>query len=325
MPDDLQTPSKREPTARWRGVVDTAKRWPWLIRAMGPLACGRGRLRFIDRFTARPARAPLPDLSKWESSRLAACHIGHATMLLRLGTTTVLTDPVFAHRVGLGLGILTAGPARLVAPALSIDALPPIDVVLVSHAHFDHLCRPSLWKLSKRFPGATLVTPGRHGDLTRGLRFARVVEVATGESAEVEGIRVRALPVRHHSPRMLVDSERGCNSYSIETDDARVLFGGDTADQDFWTPLGRDGGVDLACVGIGAYDPWIAGHATPEQAWRMARHDAGARRVLPMHHSVFKLSREPMDEPLRRFFDVTRDEPGRVVCPRVGDVWYAPA
>jgi L-ascorbate metabolism protein UlaG (beta-lactamase superfamily) len=264
-----------------------------------------------------------PDLSRWESSPLAACHIGHATLLLRVGGTTILTDPVFAPRVGLGLGILTAGPARLVAPAVPLEALPRVDVVLVSHAHFDHLCRPSLWKLSRRFPEASLVVPPRHDDLTRDLRFARVVAVATGDEVDIAGVRVRALPVRHFSPRMLVDGERACHAYVVESEGNRILFGGDSAEQSHWSPLGSDGGVDLACVGIGAYDPWIEGHATPEQAWRMARIDAGARRVLPMHHSVFKLSREPMDEPLRRFLEVSRDEPDRVVCPRVGDVWYA--
>lgn len=314
----------REPTARWRGVVDRAKRWPWLIRAMSPLACGRGRLRFVDHMTTRPARVPVPDLSRWEAATLAACHIGHATILLRIGSTTVLTDPVFARRVGLGLGILTAGPARLIEPAVPLDALPPVDVILVSHAHFDHLCRPSLWKLARRFPNATLVTPLGLDDLTRDLRFARAAQLAEHESIDVAGVRVRAVPVQHNSQRLLVDCDRGCTAYEIEADAQRILFGGDTADHRHWRSLGEQGGIDLACVGIGAYNPWVECHATPEQAWQMARHDAQARHVLPMHHSTFKLSLEPMDEPLQRFSAVAQEEPHRVVCPRVGDVWYAP-
>lgn len=323
MPLNSDSSGKPEPTARWRGVVDRAKRWPWLIRAVGPLARGCGRLRFVDRFTSRSARVAAPDLSKWEASSLAACHIGHATLLLRVGTTTVLADPVFASRIGLGLGVMTAGPARQIAPALPVDRLPQVDVVLVSHAHFDHLCRPSLWKLARRYPRATFVTTPGQEDLTRDLGFARSEVIEVGASCAVGGVHIEAWAVKHWSPRMLVDRQRVCSAFTIEAAGRRVLFGGDTAEQSHWMPLGQRGGVDLACVGISAYDPWIDGHATPEQAWRMARHDAGARRVLPMHHSVFKLSREPMREPLERFLVASRDEPERVVCPRVGDVWYA--
>jgi L-ascorbate metabolism protein UlaG (beta-lactamase superfamily) len=312
-----------EPSAKWRDFVDRAKQYPWLIRSLAPLGRGKGRLRFVDRISCRALVAPKPDLSRWNVASLAACWIGHATVLLRIGGKTVLTDPVFATRVGPGLGICTAGPARIVAPALRFDELPPIDVVLVSHAHFDHLCRPTLWTLSNRFRNATLITTEGVDDLTHDLRFSRRIELGARGSIDLGTLRVESLPVEHWSPRMLVDHERGSCAYMLTHGSQRVLFGGDSADQSHWAPLGTSGGCDLACVGIGAYDPWIQGHANPEQAWRMARRDAGARYVLPMHHSTFKLSEEPMDEPMKRLMLAAGTEADRVVCRSVGDVWYA--
>ena len=88
----------------------------------------------------------------WESYHLAAVWIGHATVLLRVGGMTVLTDPVFANRVGIGFGPFSAGPKRLLAPAMTIKQLPTIDLLLISHAHFDHLDRPTLHRLKRTTP-----------------------------------------------------------------------------------------------------------------------------------------------------------------------------
>jgi L-ascorbate metabolism protein UlaG (beta-lactamase superfamily) len=128
------------------------------------------------------------------------------------------------------------------------------------------------------------------------------------------------VPVRHWGARIVLDDHRGYNAFLIESPDARVLYGGDSAHHTDWRSIGEQGGVDLAVVGIGAYDPWIGGHANPEQAWSMAM-DAGARRVLPMHHSTFKLSVEPRDDPLRRFLIAAGERAGDVVCRRIGETW----
>lgn len=312
--------------ARWRHAVDWAKHRPWAIKLIQPLSRGRGRFRFVDALTSRASPAPArPDLSAWEADALAATWLGHATVLLRIDSLTVLTDPVFSTRVGLGWGFGTLGPARFVKPALTIDELPQIDLVLLSHAHFDHLDRPTLSRIARRHTRVICAQGTR--DLVDDLGFQDVSELELGEScdlaslaSETADVRITALPVRHWGARVVLDDFRGYCAYLIETPQFRVLFGGDSAYQNEWRRVGRSGGVDLAIVGIGAYDPWIGGHANPEQAWAMAM-DAGARRVLPMHHSTFKLSVEPMEDPLRRFLVAAGARAGDVVSRRIGETW----
>ena len=113
--------------------------------------------------------------------------IGHATVLLRVGDLTILTDPVLSNRVGVGLGLITGGPHRLIAPALSVRELPPIDLILVSHAHFDHLDRPTLCRLPKETP---VITAHHTLDLIRDLGFRRIAELQWGESIEVSGVNI---------------------------------------------------------------------------------------------------------------------------------------
>lgn len=334
--------------ARWRSIVDWAKHRTWALKLIEPLSRGRGRFRFVDTWTDPSARAPRrPELSAWRSTEtgtLAATWLGHATVLLRIGRTTILTDPVFSSRVGLGWGFGTLGPARFVKPALSIRELPPIDLVLLSHAHFDHLDRPSLAKLARR--STTVICAKGIGDLVDDLGFGEVIELEVGSSAVNRGtgfqpmssamrsregsqvenpchMKITAVPVRHWGARIVFDEHRGYCAFLIQTDHHRVLFGADSAHHTHWRAIGDAGGVDLAIVGIGAYDPWIGGHANPEQAWSMAM-DAGARFILPMHHSTFKLSVEPRDDPLRRLLIAAGDRAPDVVGRQIGETWRFP-
>jgi L-ascorbate metabolism protein UlaG (beta-lactamase superfamily) len=298
----------------WRTYADWAKYRPATLRLAGWLGRGRGRFRYLDHLH-RPPRAPRrPDLSRWNDYTLAATWIGHATILLRMGDMTILTDPVMFNRVGLGLGLWTGGPTRHIAPALSIRQLPPIDLILVSHAHFDHLDRPTLQRLPKHVP---VVTSRHTHDLIHDLGFTSVTELQWGERVEVGSVQITAQPVRHWGARTFLDNHRGFNAYVIEGAGARILYGGDTAFHDGFKSIGK---VDLAILGIGAYNPWIQGHANPEQAWEMAQH-VRADFVLPMHHSTFKLSYEPMDEPIQRLLTVAGPDEQRVIIREVGGMW----
>lgn len=265
---------------------------------------------------APPPRAPRrPDLAGWENHDLAAAWIGHATILLRVGGMTILTDPVLGSRVGVGLGLLTAGPRRLVGPALSIAELPSIDLILISHAHFDHLDRPTLARLPKRIP---IITASRTSDLVTDVGFRRVRELRWGEAMTLPGgVRISAHQVHHWGARTFHDTHRGFNAYLIEAGARRVLYGGDTAYHEGFRELGR---VDLAIIGIGAYDPYVAAHATPEQAWAMADH-CRADRILPMHHSTFRLSYEPTAEPMERLLAAAGRDPDRVAVREIGGTW----
>jgi L-ascorbate metabolism protein UlaG (beta-lactamase superfamily) len=314
---------KRVPFS-WRTLADWAKRRPLVLRAADRLGRGCGRLRVLDHLAPPPPAPVRPDLAGWARRSLSAVWIGHATVLLRIGGMTVLTDPVFSDRIGLGLGLMTVGPRRRFAPAIPLRALPPIDLVLVSHAHFDHLDRPTLGRLNKSIP---VVTAEHNSDLVRDLGFADVRELKlpaessarAGEHCTFGRVKITARRVPHWGPRVFHDVHRGYCGFLIESDAHRVLFSGDSAGGDHFDDLSE---IDLAILGIGGYDPYLAAHATPEQAWQMASR-MRAKALLPIHHGTFRLSHEPAAEPLHRLLRAAGGDAGRVVIRRVGETWTA--
>src|SRR4051812_19243382 len=242
------------------------------LRLADRLGRGRGRLRLLDGLNPPAAPRFKPNLSDWQDHDLAAAWLGHATVLLRVGGMTILTDPVLSNRVGVGLGLFTGGPRRLVGPALTVRELPKIDLILISHAHFDHLDRPTLARLPKKTP---VVTAHQTRDLVLDLGFRRVSELHWGDSLELDnGVNLSAVEVAHWGARTFYDMHRGFNAYLIESPKRRVLYGGDTAYTEGFKDIGK---VDLAVFGIGADDPYVAAHATPEQAGAMANHGRAAR------------------------------------------------
>ncbi|HYE60544.1 MAG TPA: MBL fold metallo-hydrolase [Phycisphaerales bacterium] len=246
---------------------------------------------------------------------LVAAWLGHATILLRLGDKWILTDPVFSHRIGVKLGPLTFGVGRL-CPAFDPALLPPLDLILISHAHFDHLDLPSMKKLvSENTHVVTALNTKRL--IPKG--FASVQELEWDKELRVNGLRLRALKPNHWGARTAWDRHRGFNSYVLESDKNRVLFAGDTAHTEGYSTLGRQG-ADLTIFGIGAYNPWIQAHACPEQVWDMHQ-QAGGNFLLPIHHSTFKLSDEPLDEPMRRMLQAADGQQHRVVGREMGQLW----
>ena len=260
-----------------------------------------------------------PEPATWDDERLTVAWLGHATVLINFYGTWLLTDPALRPRVGVRVGGLTLGPRRLVRPALSAKELPALDAVLVSHAHMDHCDLGTLRRLPRR---TRAVVQEGMGDLVR--RFARVDELKWGEATEVAGARVEAVEVNHWGARRLTDSHRGYGGFLVEKGGRALVFGGDTAYTDAFARLRRRGtDVDLAVLPIGAYDPYINVHANPEQSWRMAR-EMGARYILPIHHSTFRLSREPADEPRRRILAAAGADRWRVALTEIGQTWVLP-
>ena len=268
-----------------------------------------------------PAHAK-PSPARWSETALTASWLGHSTVLINLCGVNILTDPVLFPRIGIRLPGLTVGPKRLTAPALRLRELPRIDLVLLSHAHFDHLDTRTLHRIRGR---PHCVTAPRTSDLLRFMRFRSTTELRWGEETEVcaqtGGVRVTAFPVRHWGARLRRDDHRGYNGYLIERAGCRVIFSGDTAFTDTFRGLRRGGGYDVAIMSIGAYDPWIGSHATPEQAVAMANM-AGARYVLPVHHQTFRLSAEPFREPIERFEAALQHEPTRIALREIGDTFH---
>lgn len=281
-----------------------------------------GRRFLEDRLEERRATvAPAPHRprpAEWSDERLTVAWLGHATVLINFYGTWLLTDPALGRRVGVRLAPgVTLGPRRLVEPALGARELPPLDAVLVSHAHMDHCDLATL----RRLPRATHAVVQR-GNLDLVRRFGAAHELAWGESVEVGGARVESLEVNHWGARKLTDSHRGYGGFLIERGGRAVVFGGDTAYTRVFGRLRERRGLDiaLAILPIGAYDPYINAHANPEQSWAMAR-EMGARHILPMHHSTFKLSREPAGEPVARLLAAAGTERRRVALTEVGETW----
>src|ERR1700722_2377301 len=242
-----------------------------------------------------PAQSPA--IAKWSKSGIHATWIGHSTVLLSIDGFTILTDPVFSNRIGIRPLGFTIGFKRLGAPAIAIEKIPAPDLILLSHAHMDHFDVPSLRKLENA--RTAVVTASRTSDLLRVNKYQAVHELRWNESVQVGPAKVRAFEVRHWGARMRNDAYRGYNGYLIEAGKYRVVFGGDTAFTDSFKSIRTSKSVDLAIMPIGAYDPWIAAHCTPEEALAMAN-DARAEFVLPVHHRTFQLSREPDQEPMER-------------------------
>jgi L-ascorbate metabolism protein UlaG (beta-lactamase superfamily) len=283
-------------------------------------------MRFARRFareamTRRPPeqvsadRNHRPDPGTWSNQEITAAWLGHATVLINFLGTWILTDPVLARRIGIRVAGMTLGPRRLSRPALSPGELPHLDLILISHAHMDHLDLGTL----RRVPRNTRVITHRGvSDLLR--RFHRVDEVAWGERVEHAGMVVEGIGARHWGARTITDQQRGYGGFLLEKSGHRILFAGDTAYTTAYRALAPRGSVNLAILPIGAYDPWIANHASPEEAWSMGQ-DMRAQYILPIHHSTFRLSREPVDEPFQRFMKAAGGESWRIAARSIGETW----
>jgi L-ascorbate metabolism protein UlaG (beta-lactamase superfamily) len=264
--------------------------------------------------TVKPAPA------QWTPTGLTIAYLGHASMLIDFEGTMLLTDPTFFDRIGVSVGGVTIGPKRRVAAALAPDELPPIDAVLISHAHMDSLDRPSLRAVAR---SPLVVVPARTRDLVDDLGFARVVELRWGESTVAGGVTIEAVEVSHWGKRWPWEPWRGYNGYLLSKGDVRVLFASDTAYTEAIGRLGRERRITAAILGNGAYDPWIMNHASPEQAWRMFE-ESGACFLLPCHWDTFRLGKEPIGEAIARLVAAAGPEADRIVIREIGASWTMP-
>jgi len=265
-----------------------------------------------------------PDPASWSDTNLTVAWLGHSTVLINFFGVILITDPVFSERIGIRLPFLTLGPKRLTAPALDFSALPLVDIVLLSHAHFDHLDRPTL----KRFrPPTSAIIAGNTRDLLRRTKFAEIICLDWGETIQLRprgrDVQIRAFRPNHWGARMQYDEHRRYNSYVISRQDRRIIYGADTAFTNVFAHLRDAKPYDLAIMTIGAYDPWIRAHSTPEQAIAMAD-AAGARFIMPVHHQTFRLSVEPFEEPIQRFSKALEHTPGRIALSNIGETFVLP-
>ncbi|MEO5720534.1 MAG: MBL fold metallo-hydrolase [Chthoniobacterales bacterium] len=194
----------------------------------------------------------------------------------------------------------------------------------MSHAHFDHFDLCTLRRLPR---SAAIMTAPRTLDLLRGLDFQHKSELRWGETTDLRrpagALSVRAFEVNHWGARLRTDYYRGYNGYVLERNGHRVIFGGDCAMTDRFATLRGAKTCDLAIMAIGAYNPWVRSHASPEEAIAMAN-AAGAEYIMPVHHQTFRLSAEPFREPIERFQSALRDQPERVALREIGETFRLP-
>jgi L-ascorbate metabolism protein UlaG (beta-lactamase superfamily) len=240
----------------------------------------------------RPSPAPLGP------GEVAATYIGHATLLLNFAVHRVLTDPMFSERAG-PFGLI--GPKRVRAPALSLDDLPPIDAVLLSHNHYDHMDLPSLRGLAAR-QNPPIITGIGNGAYLKARGIGNVVELDWWEHTEPRpGLAVTYVPAQHWSRRRPWDTNRMLwGGHVVESSGARAYFAGDTGYPGRFAEISsRLGAPDLALLPIGAYEPrWFMGpmHMNPDDAVR-AHLDLGARQSVAIHFGTFPLTDEAIDAP----------------------------
>ncbi len=279
------------------------------------------RERFAEWGKDVPAALHTPAPATWDDNAITLAWLGHATVLINFYGMRILTDPVFFARIGVDLGIGSLGPLRLVQCALTPDRLPKIDLVLVSHAHFDHLDTPSLGAVVGK---PVCVMAKATSDLLPRWTYSSVEELAWNQSSKITTSRgdilVRSIEVKHWGARVRRDTYRGYTGFVLEREGRRLLIGGDTALTPMFKDHRRFGPFDAAVMPIGAYDPWIANHCTPEQAVSMAD-AAGARALAPVHHQAFRLSREPSMEPIQRAEHALRHEHDRLAWRQTGETF----
>ena len=250
--------------------------------------------RFIT--DVRPSKPP-PAI---QGAALLVTMINHSTLLLQQNGINILTDPLWSQRAS---PLASIGPRRRRAAGVRWEDLPHIDVVLVSHNHYDHLDLPTLRRLADRAP-CQFIAPAGVGGLLRARRISPVHELDWGESLATAGGVIYSVPALHFSARALFDRNRTlwCG-YVWETADGLVYFAGDTAFGSHFARIReRFGAPRLALLPIGAYEPrWFMApvHMSPEDAVR-AHQVLGARTSIAIHHGTFQLGDEAIDTPKRR-------------------------
>ena len=240
---------------------------------------------------------PTPRL---EGSALRATLVNHSTVLLQHRDSNILTDPIWSERAS---PLSWIGPRRRRKPGVSLGDLPPIDAVLISHNHYDHLDLPTLRWLTAR-GASTFIAPSRGAQLLRSQNIGPAHELDWGESLALPGFTVHSVPALHSSSRAIYDRNRTlwCG-YLIEYQDRRVYFAGDTAFGRHFAQIREQfGSPHLALLPIGAYEPrWFMSpiHMAPDEAIR-AHEILAARTSIAIHHGTFQLTDEGIDTPKKQ-------------------------
>jgi N-acyl-phosphatidylethanolamine-hydrolysing phospholipase D len=259
------------------------------------------RLRQSEKNNDRPyapeyAQPNLEKINNPDPAKIQLTWIGHSTFLIQFAGLNILTDPIWSERAS---PVQWAGPKRFARAGLRFDHLPKIDVVLISHTHYDHLDRNTILRLGN---APHYILPENLGEWFRKRGIDTVTELSWWNTTQIGALKITAVPAKHWSKRRVFGTEdHGWGGYVIETPAGTVYFVGDTGYHcEYFKEIGkRVPNIDLALVPIGAYYPrTIFGsfHIDPHEAV-VIHTEVGAKRSIGMHWGTFKLTQEPLDEP----------------------------
>ena len=281
-----------------------------------------------SRSPKEPVIAYIDISSQWQEIDLAnddnyVIWIGHSTFLIKKNGITTLTDPIFSERAS---PFKKIGPKRLIPPALSLEDIPKVDIVTVSHNHYDHLDIASLRKISELHPDAVFLVPAGDLKLLKRKKVKNAYEFEWWESFNINGIKFTFTPVQHWSKRGLFDRNKSLwGGWYIQYIDYALYHAGDTGySKDFKDTKNKLGSPKYAFIPIGAYDPeWFMAesHVNPEEALQIMI-DLEAEYAFGMHWGTFALTDENTLEPPQRLNKAINDlgdinfqslQPGRVI------------
>ena len=247
-----------------------------------------------------------PKLDRWKDDEINVAWIGHATVLINFFGKYILTDPVFFEAVGVYIEGYILGPRRASLPALMLEDIPKPDIVLLSHAHMDHMDYKTLKALTEKYSGELdCIVAYNTKDVVEDLKWKSLQEVDWDERVTLNGINFKGIETQHFGWRYPGEKDRSgghmkdgrsYNGFIMERHGKKILFGGDTTFTDKFKKH-KDENVDIAIMPIGAYKPWRKYHCTPEEALVMAEYHLGAKYFIPIHTKTFD-SGEMIYEPL---------------------------
>ncbi|MFL5347114.1 MAG: MBL fold metallo-hydrolase [Hyalangium sp.] len=266
---------------------------------------------------ALPLENPLDTWGRKPDSGFRVTWLGHSTLLLEVDGARILTDPVWGERAS---PMSFAGPKRFHPAPVPLDALPPLDAVLVSHDHYDHLCRPTIEALAKlRVPFVTALGVGARLE-SFGVAPELITELDWWEQTRVGPVGFTAAPAQHFSGRGLGDRNHTLwASWVLTTDKHRLFFSGDTGlTTEFEEIRQRHGPFDLVMLEVGAFHPsWGGIHLGPENALK-AHAMLGGGTLMPIHWGTFNLALHAWDEPAEMLVRLASEQRVRLLTPRLG-------
>lgn len=265
-----------------------------------------------------PVASPLAAWTRAPETGFRVTWLGHSTLLCEIDGARILTDPVFGERAS---PVSFAGPRRFHAVPAKLAELPPLDAVLLSHDHYDHLCAETVAALAKtRVPFVTSLGVGAHL-VALGVDPERIVELDWGDRTDVGPLTIWAAPAQHFSGRGLGDRNRTLwSSWVVQGERHKLFFSGDTGLGDHFAEIGRvHGPFDLVMLEIGAFHPaWGAIHLGPENALK-AHAMLGGGTLLPVHWGTFDLALHAWDEPAETLLELGRAAGAKLLTPGLGD------